>query len=294
MQRLESLARWREFAEGTRAGGSMVGLVPTMGALHDGHRALMAAARRAGDTVLVTIFVNPRQFNDETDLDRYPRDLEGDLAICESEGVAAVALPPLEEMWPHWPTPTPTTVSVHGVADDFEGAGRPGHFDGVASVVAKLVAVTGPCRAYFGEKDYQQLAVVQQMVSDLALPVEVVGVGTVRDPDGLALSSRNRLLDPAQRALALRLSAALAAVGDGVSRTADEVRARLRDCLEAPDFEVAYAEVVDPVTLRRLGSRDEGPARVLLCGRVGGANGVRLIDNGPVTIRSEVTPVTGH
>jgi len=181
-----------------RAAGRTVGLVPTMGALHAGHTSLIARARAECDVVAVTIFVNPLQFGDPGDIAAYPRTLEHDLAACAEAGADLVFAPSVCEMYPGWPAPPATTVSVRGVSDDWEGASRPGHFDGVATVVAKLFSVAGRCRAYFGLKDFQQLAVVRQLTEDLALPVELVGCPIVREPDGLALSSRNVRLSPSE------------------------------------------------------------------------------------------------
>lgn len=252
-----------------------------MGALHAGHDSLIAAARRNCDVVLVTIFVNPRQFSDALDLANYPRSPDADYARCERAGVDAVAAPTLAQMWPNGPGETATTVRVRGLSDVLEGVDRPGHFDGVASVVSKLFNVTGPCTAFFGEKDFQQLAVLRRMVSDLAVPVELVGCPTVRDADGLALSSRNARLTPAARTRALGLSRALRAVGDGVARPASEVRATVRATLSEAGLDVAYAEVVDPLTLAVLNDGDHGAARVLLAAVL---DGVRLLDNGPVSV----------
>jgi pantoate--beta-alanine ligase len=282
VERLGDVAAWRAYAAAQRAAGRRVGLVPTMGALHEGHAALFCAARAAGDVVLATSFVNPRQFHDAADLAAYPRDPAGDLALAEGL-VDALAEPALAEMWPDYPRDTPTTVSVHGVGDLLEGEGRPGHFDGVASVVAKLFVVTGPCRAYFGEKDYQQLVVVRRMVFDLAFDVEVVGCPIVRDETGLAVSSRNVLLSPAGRAQAVALSRAVAAAAALVA-PASELRGVMAAILERSGVEIAYAEVADPVTLAAASDAESGPRRALVAGRV---EGVRLIDNGPVTVRAK-------
>ena len=281
MQVARSIAEWRDAATRARAAGHRVGLVPTMGALHAGHLSLIDRARRECDVVLVTIFVNPRQFNDDADLAAYPRDLERDLALCTSAGVDVVAAPELAEMWPSYPQATATVVHVAGLADAWECEGRPGHFDGVASVVAKLFAVTGPCRAYFGEKDFQQLAVVRTMVSDLSVPVELVGCEIVREEDGLALSSRNSRLSPSGRVAALSLSRAVALAGAAGPASGPERGETARREMSESGVEVAYATVVDPVTFRRLGDREWGEARVLVAGVV---EGVRLLDNGPVSI----------
>jgi len=253
-----------------------------MGALHEGHGSLIRRAVADGAIPIVTIFVNPRQFNDAKDLAAYPRDEAADLANCEAWGAAAVVTPSVHEMWPTTPATTATTVSVAGVTELYEGAGRPGHFDGVASVVTKLFAITGPARAYFGEKDFQQLAMVRRLNEDLSLGMTIVGCPIVRDDDGLALSSRNVQLDSEGRQIALGFSRALREVA-GTTRTAREVRAIVRDALESSGIEVAYAEVVEPLLLNPINEQYEGVARVLLAGVV---QGVRLIDNGDVTIVS--------
>ncbi len=281
MRRVVGIEEWRRLAEDQRLAGRRVGLVPTMGALHAGHQSLVAAARANGDYVIMTIFVNPRQFNDAADLRAYPRTPESDRALAESFGVDALVEPTMAEMWPSYPEPTPTTVSVAGLGDVLEGAGRPGHFDGVASVVAKLAIVTGPSRAYFGEKDFQQLAVVRRMVLDLGLDVEVVGCAIVRDEDGLALSSRNVRLDAQARARALSLSRALALAAEH-GGPASALREVMRATMVAADVVVGYADVVDPVTLEPLGDDATGRARALVAGVV---DGVRLIDNRQIELR---------
>jgi len=277
---LSDVEDWRSFASDQRAKGLRVGLVPTMGALHEGHESLFRAAKATSDVVLATIFVNPRQFDDASDLEQYPRTPESDRDLALGSGVDCLISPTLEAMWPDYPRATPTTVTLGHLAEVFEGEGRPGHFDGVASVVAKLFVITGPCRAYFGEKDFQQLAVIRQMVRDLAFDVEVVGQPIIRADDGLALSSRNALLTPEGRRQALGLSRALRAVADEV-RSADEQRATLREVLEVSGVEVAYAEVVDPSTLVPSRENETGERRALVAGFV---EGIRLIDNGPVEV----------
>src|SRR3954466_11352366 len=209
----DRIADLRAACDGARAGGRRVAVVPTMGFLHDGHRSLMRAAREAADFVVVTIFVNPLQFGANEGLHRYPRDLAGDLALCEAEGVDCVFSPSVAEMYPRSPL---TTVHVAELTGDLCGAARPTHFDGVTTVVTKLFAIVGPCAAFFGRKDAQQLAVVTRMADDLNLPVDVVGCPIVREPDGLALSSRNAYLNPAHRHAALVLSHALEAAGGAV------------------------------------------------------------------------------
>jgi pantoate--beta-alanine ligase len=277
---LTEIEEWRAFASAQREKGLDVGLVPTMGALHDGHRALFAAARAECDVVVATIFVNPRQFHDDADLARYPRTPDADRVLALEAGVDCLVSPTLESMWPDYPAPTPTTVSLGALGEVFEGVGRPGHFDGVASVVAKLFAITGPCRAFFGEKDFQQVAMVRELVRDLGFDVVIVGCPIVRDDDGLALSSRNGQLSFEGRGKALGLSRAIAA-GAYVVAPASELRARMRAVLDAHRVEVAYVDVVDPTTLVPSLDGEAGLRRALVAGF---ADGVRLIDNGPVVV----------
>jgi pantoate--beta-alanine ligase len=283
MRLVSDVEEWRTLAESERRAGRRVGLVPTMGALHAGHLSLFEAARTHGDVVIATTFVNPRQFESQHDLARYPRTPETDRALAEAHGVDILVEPTLAAMWPAYPDPTPTTVTVRGLDDELEGAGRPGHFDGVASVVAKLLVVTGPCRVYFGEKDFQQLSVIRQMVRDLSFDVDVVGCPIVRDADGLALSSRNVLLGDDARRRALALSRAIARVAEAPA-TAGEHRRVLREVLTDAGVDVAYAEVVDPVTFAVATDADSGDARALVAAVI---DGVRLIDNGPVLLKGE-------
>jgi len=283
MRLVSDVEEWRSLAESERRAGRRVGLVPTMGALHAGHLSLFEAAKTHGDVVIATTFVNPRQFDNQNDLAHYPRTPEADRALAEAHGVDVLVEPTLEAMWPDFPDPTPTTVTIRGLGDVLEGAARPGHFDGVASVVAKLLVVTGPCRVYFGEKDFQQLCVIRQMVRDLSFGVEVVGCPIVRDADGLALSSRNVLLSDDARRRALALSLALARVAE-VPATASEHRRVLREALEKAGVDVVYAEVVDPASLAASNDADSGDARALVAALV---DGVRLIDNGPVLLKGE-------
>ena len=209
MQLIETIEGFRKALDAERAAGRGVGLVPTMGFLHDGHLSLMRRAGADCDAVAATIFVNPLQFGPDEDLDRYPRDLARDQDLAAAAGVSYLFAPAVEEMYPGGAMAT--TVSVRGSSEDLEGSRRPGHFDGVATVVAKLFAIAGPCRAYFGEKDHQQLTVVRRMVHDLSLPVDVVACPTVRDEDGLALSSRNVYLSATERRAATVLHRALLA-----------------------------------------------------------------------------------
>jgi pantoate--beta-alanine ligase len=283
MRRITEVEEWRDYCDVQRGEDRRVGLVPTMGALHAGHASLFDAAKVHGDVVVATMFVNPRQFEDRGDLERYPRTPDVDRAMAEAHGVDCLVEPTLAAMWPDFPEATPTTVTVRSLSDVLEGAARPGHFDGVASVVAKLLTVTGPCRVYFGEKDFQQLAVIRQMVRDLSFAVEVVGCAIVRDADGLALSSRNVLLAPDARRRALALSRAITAVA-AAPASASEHRRTLHEVLGSAGVDVVYAEVVDPTTFARSSDVDAGDARALVAARI---DGVRLIDNGPVVLKGE-------
>ncbi|HEX5586455.1 MAG TPA: pantoate--beta-alanine ligase, partial [Acidimicrobiia bacterium] len=217
---------------------------------HEGHRSLMRAARAANDLVVVSLFVNPTQFGPNEDLTRYPRDPEGDAATAEREGVDMLFTPSVGEMYPDGAS---TTVHVEGLTAGLCGASRPGHFDGVTTVVAKLFSMVGPCRAYFGRKDAQQLAVIRRMTTDLALPVDVVGCPLVREPDGLAMSSRNALLSDDGRRAGLVLARALGVAADALARgerDASIVRALVVDELASePSVRVDYVEVVDAVSL---------------------------------------------
>ena len=257
-----------------RRAGRSIGLVPTMGALHDGHLSLVAAARRDCDVVVVSVFVNPLQFGPGEDFEAYPRDLDGDLRLLGRHGVDLVFAPRAEAFTP---ADRRTTVHVADLTERLEGAARPGHFDGVTTIVTKLLSAVGPERAYFGEKDYQQLVVVRRMVADLDLPVTIVAGPIVRDDDGLALSSRNTYLSAAERRSALSLSRALRAVAEAWDGDADAARSRLRTTLEqAPGVRLDYAEVVDPETLVPLEGVVEGAAQALVAAFVGRT---RLIDN---------------
>jgi pantoate--beta-alanine ligase len=277
----------REFAEvldAQRACGRKVGLVPTMGALHAGHRSLIERAVAECDVVAVTVFVNPLQFSDGTDLIAYPRDVEGDVHEAQATGATIVFAPVVEEMYPGYPEPPSTSVDVRGVGEGLEGASRPGHFCGVATVVAKLFALAGRCHAYFGEKDFQQLAVVRELAEDLGFPVQIVACPTVREADGLALSSRNTRLSPAERraasALYQSLQAGRGSLEDG-ERDLDVVRGLMRCVMEAePLVDCDYAEVVDAHTLRRP-AVTAGELRLLVAATVGP---VRLIDNVGVVV----------
>ncbi len=256
-----------------------VGLVPTMGWLHEGHRALMRRAREDNATTVVTIFVNPRQFNEASDYTRYPRAEDRDLAICEEERVDLVFAPPVEEVYPPG---FDSVVSVGAVSRPLEGAARPGHFDGVATVVAILFNLVGAERAYFGQKDAQQVMVIRQMARDLAIGTEVVACPTIREPDGLALSSRNVHLSEAERAAAPVLRRALLAARerwDGGERSAEALRDAMREVLAAEPFaRPDYVSVADGRSLAEL-DRVEGPALLSLAVTFGST---RLIDNEPL------------
>lgn len=275
LQRLEKLAAMRTLAGGWREAGRRVGFVPTMGALHAGHLSLIEAARAACDRVVVSVFVNPKQFGPNEDFDRYPRTLDADLSLAEGAGADAAFTPAVAEMYPDG---FATTVSVAGLTEGLCGASRPGHFDGVTTVVARLFGIVGPCHAYFGQKDYQQVAVVRRMAADLALPVEVIACPIVREADGLAMSSRNRYLDADARRRAAAVPRALEA-GAGLVAAGESVPARvlgaMRAELEGAGARVDYVAAVGADTLRPV-SR-VCPGDVLLVAAWFGAT--RLIDN---------------
>ena len=274
-----TIAEVRAAVAAARRAGRTIGLVPTMGALHAGHLRLIEEARAASGFVVASIFVNPTQFGPSEDLSRYPRTLDADLALCARGGADLALVPEVAEIYPRGPIST--YVEVPGLSDRLEGGSRPGHFRGVATVVLKLFGIVGPDLAFFGAKDYQQQLVIRRMVADLDVPVEVRTVATVREADGLAMSSRNRYLDPDQRRAAGVLSAALRAAAAAVEageRDAHSVRQILRRAIESePLASLDYAEVADAATLEP--ALAVGPGReviALLAARVGPA---RLIDN---------------
>jgi pantoate--beta-alanine ligase len=256
-----------------------IGVVPTMGWLHEGHRSLMQRARIHDATTVVTIFVNPRQFGDPSDLEQYPRNEARDVAICEDEGVDLVFAPSVDEVYPRG---FDTSIHVGAIAEPLEGAARPGHFDGVATVVAILLNLVGAEHAYFGQKDAQQVLVVRQMARDLAIQTEVIACPTVREPDGLAMSSRNVHLSPDERAAAPVLRRALLAAREawaGGERSGERLRDRMRDVLAAEPLAIAdYVSVANPATLRELDVVGDG-ALLSLAVRFGST---RLIDNEPL------------
>ncbi len=274
-ERVETVAAIRARVARARGRGKTVALVPTMGALHTGHGELIRRARSEADFVVVSVFVNPIQFNSAEDFELYPRTLETDIDFCGRFGADAVFAPSAREMYPE---PQLAFVEVSSLGDSFCGEFRPGHFRGVATVVAKLLNIVQPDRAYFGEKDAQQLAVIRRMVADLNLPIAIIPVATVREPDGLAMSSRNARLKPEDRAAAPliyeALQAAARAVAEGgapekAKRAGMEVLAR------DPRFQVEYFECADPATMK-IAERISGPVLILAAVWLGG---VRLIDN---------------
>jgi pantoate--beta-alanine ligase len=274
---IRTVAEMLATAERSRAEGRTVGLVPTMGAFHEGHRSLMRRARAERDLVVVSLFVNPLQFGDPSDLAAYPRDEGSDTAIGEREGVDVMFAPGVEEMYPGGEPEV--AIEPGPLGERLEGASRPGHFRGVTTVVAKLFHAVGRCAAYFGEKDAQQLAVIRRMVRDLAFPVEVVACRTVREPDGLAMSSRNARLTPEQRdaspCLFLALSEAAAAARGGERDASTLVAIMAREIGATPQARLDYAEVVDDETFDEVRTV-ERPARALVAARFGE---IRLIDN---------------
>jgi len=263
-----------------------LGVVPTMGWLHEGHRALIRQARASDAATVVTIFVNPRQFNVAADFTKYPRSEDRDLAICESEGVDVVFAPDASEIYPPG---FDTIVSVGAVSRPLEGAARPGHFDGVATVVAILFDLVGAEHAYFGQKDAQQVMVIRQMARDLAIPTQVIACPTVREPDGLALSSRNVHLTPEQRAAAPVLYRALVATRgrwEAGERSGDALREVMAaELAREPLADVEYVSVADGTTLAEL-ERVDGPALLSLAVRFGTT---RLIDNVPLGVGPATT-----
>jgi pantoate--beta-alanine ligase len=281
MQTVRSIAELRAALAGPRRDGRVIGLVPTMGALHEGHLSLVREARRRCGVVVVSLFVNPRQFNDAGDLAVYPRDEARDAEQAAGLGVDYLFAPPVDEVYPDG---FATTVSVSGLTEDLEGASRGrGHFDGVTTVVAKLLNMVGPDIAFFGQKDAQQVAVVRRMVRDLNIPVEIQTCPTVRDPDGLALSSRNVLLPDSDRRRATALHRALrlveSAIADGrrdPDAATEDARAELAEAGVEPEYlSIVSAETMEPV------QRIEGDVLVVTAARIGA---VRLIDNVPVSV----------
>jgi pantoate--beta-alanine ligase len=280
VQTVKTLQMLRTALAQLRVGNATIALVPTMGALHEGHLTLVRRARAKADHVVASIFVNPRQFSPNEDLDAYPRQLAADAAMLEAEGVALLWAPDAAAMYPPGFV---TNVSVAGVSDGLCGAARPGHFDGVATVVCKLFNQVAPDLAFFGEKDFQQLAVIRAMARDLDLTAphvdSIIGVPTVREPDGLAMSSRNRYLTPEQRAAAAALpramQAAVAAIEGGVP-VAATLAGLETEILAAGFASIDYTALADAASLAPLAALGQTPARLLVAARIGAT---RLIDN---------------
>ena len=276
MQVFDTVSGLRTLLAAHRAAGKRIGLVPTMGYLHAGHLSLVHAARRECDVVVMSIFVNPKQFGPQEDFATYPRDMEGDLRQAREAGVEAVFTPTVEEMYPPGFL---TEVAVHELTTPLCGASRPGHFNGVTTVVAKLFNIVGPDRAYFGQKDYQQVAVLRKMATDLCMPLEVITCPTVREPDGLAMSSRNAYLNPAERQAALVLSRALRLAEEHLAqgeRQGTRLTATLRDFIvKEPLACIDYVAVCDPDTLEEV-EQISGTVLVVLAVYIGKT---RLIDN---------------
>ncbi|HVV52048.1 MAG TPA: pantoate--beta-alanine ligase [Polyangia bacterium] len=272
-QVIRAAAEMTAWSRAARARGARIAFVPTMGALHAGHVALLEEGRRRGDKLALSIFVNPTQFGPNEDLARYPRDLPGDLAKAAGAGTEVAFVPEVGEMYP---AGFQTTIEVNELARGLDGVFRPGHFAGVATVVAKLFNVVQPDVAVFGEKDFQQLAIVRRLVADLAMGIEIVGLPTVREPDGLAMSSRNAYLAPAERARALSLSRALVAARDRAAAGERDARTLVDGARAALDVDrLDYLELCDAATLAPV-ARVDRPSVLLVAAFIGRT---RLIDN---------------
>ena len=275
MQTITKIADLRAALSDARKSGKTIGLVPTMGAFHEGHLTLMRRAKAENDLAVVTLFVNPTQFNDLDDFDRYPRDPERDAEMAQDAGIDFLFTPTPEEVYPKG---FDTVVVVRALSERLEGASRPGHYAGVSTVVTKLLNMAGANNAYFGEKDWQQLQIIKSLARDLDIPTKIVSVPTVREPDGLALSSRNVRLTPEQRTAALVLSSALdnaQAIADTGQQDAYQIAAWMRQTIEVqPLARIDYAVVVDPDTLQEIDTIEHG-AVALVAAAFGK---VRLID----------------
>ncbi len=288
MRTFQQVAALRTYLRGIRAEGKTIGFVPTMGALHDGHLSLMRRARNENDLVIASIFVNPTQFGEGEDFDRYPRDLHKDLQMTSIVGVDAIFAPAVEEIYP---AHHHTFVEVEGIGETLEGERRPGHFRGVATVVAKLLNLVQPDSAYFGQKDYQQFLVIERMARDLNFPAAIVMAPTLREADGLAMSSRNAYLAPEQRAAAVLLHRVLeraeARVREGETN-AFRLRSDLEETINAePLAELDYAAIVDPDNLDPLTTLEGRAALVALAVRFGST---RLIDNALIAPPGVIVP----
>lgn len=271
---LRDVGSLRAAVRGWQKAGDVVGLVPTMGALHAGHISLVRAAKADCARVVVTIFVNPKQFNNTADLAKYPRSEAADLALLHSAGVDILFAPPPEVIYP---ANFATTVSVAGVATPLEGASRPGHFDGVATVVSKLFGISGADRAYFGQKDWQQLQVVRRISADLNFPIEIIGCETLREADGLAMSSRNMRLAPRARGIAPALHSAMQAAAIALRAGDSAALDQCKSAVLAAGFDsIDYIDLRDAQTLEKVSAPPRAPARLLAAATL---DGVRLIDN---------------
>jgi len=283
MVTVERIDALRDVVRLWRGEGARIGFVPTMGSLHAGHMSLLAAARFRADRVIASVFVNPLQFGPGEDFERYPRAPEDDQRLLADAGCDLLFLPGVDEIYPQG-RESATRISVKPLADILEGAHRPGHFDGVATVVAKLFGIVQPDVAVFGEKDYQQLAVIRRMTADLEMPVEIVGAPTVRSPDGLAMSSRNRYLDETERALAPRINATLRGVAERIdagARDYDVLASWGMEQLRTAGMQPDYFELRDAATLLEP-TASTRELVILVAARLGKA---RLIDNWRVPLR---------
>lgn len=290
---IDTIGKVRALLDQRRVAGHTVGFVPTMGYLHDGHGSLMTAAAADNDFVVASIFVNPLQFAADEDLDSYPRDLERDGQLAGENGVDALFVPSVDEMYPFGPVLT--SVSVSDLSERWDGASRPTHFSGVATVVTKLFNIIGPCRAYFGEKDFQQLAVIRRMVADLSMPIEIVGCPIVREADGLAMSSRNSYLSSDERAAAVILRKTLdvgQAMIEAGESDPDVVVAAMTERIDSePLARIDYVTIVDPLTLRTPRRLEQTTPRssvqLLIAAQLGRT---RLIDNCSAIVGGQPTP----
>ena len=283
---ITTIDEMRALVARARAEGKRIALVPTMGALHAGHVELVRTALAHAEVVIASVFVNPMQFGPHEDLDRYPRTPEADTETLAELGTEAVFMPTVEEMFPDGGR-SATLVTAGHLGTVLEGRSRPGHYDGVLTVVTKLLSIVQPDAAAFGEKDAQQLFLLRRMVRDLNLPVEILAVSTVREPDGLALSSRNALLQPGERQDALVLSRALEAAGAAADRGVEAMLAAAQSVFQSDTgARLDYLAIVDPATFTSAGADHHGRVQVLIAARVGAssAGGVRLIDNATFTI----------
>jgi pantoate--beta-alanine ligase len=276
MRLIHTIGEMRAASRGARAGGARLGLVPTMGALHDGHLSLVRAARAKSDVVAATIFVNPTQFGPNEDFSKYPRNLQNDSALLEREGVELIFAPAVEEMYP---TGAITWVTVEGMSDRLCGASRPGHFRGVTTVVAKLFNIAEPDVAFFGQKDAAQVAIIRRMVRDLNMPVQIEVCPIVREPDGLAMSSRNSYLNAGERSAALALYRSITRAEElfksGEKDSEKLIAAGKKEFASQPAMRLDYFEIADPDSLQPVPAVD-GPALAAVAAYIGKT---RLIDN---------------